>query len=731
MEANMDQIASIDKLRQSLEGVNITESYESLQELITELHFSYQSYIFAQSVPELSDQRTLWDVAFYLLTALTNSVKAQALPENEVKDGLAISGLVFELLGLWAETGDDEEMQMMCFLNAAIANTLSFYEANSTVLANRYFDPEMLHESREDFDFSIPKYGNNIVFAVLGRKFFWLQKHQSKFLSVLDEPDQIQETLENRPSADDIFVAFWQLTTLAILNFAEFMFGGNEESYDLAIQEQLYARVIARDYEILSEHWLASKLISCYEVMAERSTWRVLRVQGFSEDYIATLTRLPWNAVHELWNSQLTCLTALDTPNDDDQKNILSNEVKRAIISMPTSAGKTLIAELQIVNILEENPSANCIYVAPSRSLVDEIEIKLHRRLRFLGLNVASVIGGFELSGLEDDYLQNVDVAVLTPEKLDYLIRKRDPFISDVSLIIFDEMHKVSEGNRGWFLETLISWLMLKPELVDIKMLFMSAVLPNTQQPLIRLWIGNNDYAPVASNDWVPTRKLIGVFGYRDLDIDWKDPIEIKENGHQVYWGKSAELVFRYDIGSQFRSLTDLYKLKFWVDPEDGYSRKGSDTETRYQRCYRLVNMLGLQSSTLVYFQTKLDLTRFCGHAENNLEQIDSYQSVSQTAILEKLKTYITLRLGPESSLLDGLPYGVAFHHGDLPLDVRGEIESAYRREVIRVLACTTTLAEGVNLPVQNLIIGYPQTRHDGGYRLAVRDFKNMSGKVD
>ncbi|MFC2053158.1 DEAD/DEAH box helicase [Chloroflexota bacterium] len=727
----MEQIASIEKLRQSLDRLNLTEDFSTFQDLITELHFVYQSYVFNQRVPELSDQRTLWDVAYYLLTALTNRVKTQDLPESDIKDGLAISGLVFELLGLWSETIDNQELQKLCFLNAAITYTLSFYEANSTVLANRNFNPDLYPDNQETLKSTISHYGNNIVLALLGRNFFWLQKIQSRYQSLLEVPDHILESLATDPHAEYAQLGFWQLTILAILDLSEFMFAGDESNYESSVRLQRQARHIARDYEFLTEHWLGSQLLRCYESMAERSTWRVLRAQGFSDEYIYTLARLPWHPVHEIWNSQLTALTALENPRDENQRNILSDEVSRAVVSMPTSAGKTLIAELLIVKALEDNPGTNCVYVAPSRALVDEIEIKLHHRLRFLGYRVASVIGGFELVGLEEDMLKNVDVAVLTPEKLDYLIRKQDPFISDISLIIFDEVHKVSDGNRGWFFETLISWIMLKPELAHIKMIFMSAVLPNTQQPLVQLWLGGEGgLAPIASNDWVPTRKLIGILGYRDMDPIWESPLELKKNGYKVYWGRSAGLEFKYSIGRQSRSLHDLYKQKIWVGAGDDYSFKGREKETRYDRCYKLVNMLGIQNSILVYFQTKQDLVRFVNHANEHLSSIRDHLSPSQVILLNRLQDYIKRRLGTQSPLISSLNYGVAFHHGDLPLDVRSEIELAYRRKVIRVLACTTTLAEGVNLPVQNLIIGYPQTRADGGFRLSVRDFKNIIGRA-
>lgn len=153
----------------------------------------------------------------------------------------------------------------------------------------------------------------------------------------------------------------------------------------------------------------------------------------------------------------------------------------------------------------------------------------------------------------------------------------------------------------------------------------------------------------------------------------------------------------------------------------DDYKRVRADKKTRYDSCLKLIQLLDSKNSTLVYFQEKKDLVSFCKHAQEQLDRLND-------ETLDRLVRYISKRLGQNSPLVKSLPYGVAFHHGDLPVDVRSEIEKAYRDKAIRVLACTTTLAEGVNLPIQTLILGYHQTFNK--YRLSVRDFKNIIGRA-
>ena len=708
----MDKIASIEKLQQGLSAIGITDDYTQVQDLITELHFAYEEFRFKQDLPTVADQGILWNVAYYLITALSYSGRQARLPSSVIEDGLAISGLVFELLGRYAAARQDGDASRVCNLNASIAYTLSRYQANSSVLAKLQFNEDLLPSDPDHFIAHCDELGMNLVFGLLGRQFFWLSQNKSSFLSAIQGIGPEHIIFEE--------ASFWAYMCQAGGRFADFMISGEELAIAECYENIHRARDLALNHEMLTEHWLASRLLNCVGRMEQRSSWRVLQRQHFSPEYISILTRFPWNSVHELWDSQIEALEGVDL-QDGNKGNILSDNIKRALVTMPTSAGKTLIAEMLIVRALERYPDAKCIYVAPSRALVDEVESKLHYRLRFLGYKVASVVGSFEISEFEEAYLAKINVAILTPEKLDYLFRKRDPFVSNVSLIIFDESHKVGEGERGWLLETLITWLLLKPNIVNTKMVFMSAVLASSQHTDIRLWLGQGNVSPVLSSNWSPTRQLLGILHYVKPNPVWRRPIEEDDSGNRYYWDQIACLTFKYRMGSAQRQIDGLYGLRFAVD--QNFKRVFRETENRYERCLRLVQLLGTESSILVYFQEKADLIRFC-----NGEMLSRFLPLVTDSRLQKLIDYINTRLGPDFPLVRSLPYGVAFHHGDLPPDVRGEIESAYRSRAIRVLVCTTTLAEGVNLPVKFFILGYPQTYYRN--RLSVRDFKNIIGRA-
>ena len=76
---------------------------------------------------------------------------------------------------------------------------------------------------------------------------------------------------------------------------------------------------------------------------------------------------------------------------------------------------------------------------------------------------------------------------------------------------------------------------------------------------------------------------------------------------------------------------------------------------------------------------------------------------------LAPLVDFVRLQLGDDHPLVAVLPHGVGFHHAGLPIEVLEALEQAVRDDTLPYLTCTSTLTDGVNLPVRTVII-YDQT---------------------
>ena len=76
-------------------------------------------------------------------------------------------------------------------------------------------------------------------------------------------------------------------------------------------------------------------------------------------------------------------------------------------------------------------------------------------------------------------------------------------------------------------------------------------------------------------------------------------------------------------------------------------------------------------------------------------------------------------------------PHGAGFHHAGLPIEVLEALEQAVRDDTLPYLTCTSTLTDGVNLPVRTVII-YDQTYEgqDDDARLRGARLVNAMGRA-
>jgi hypothetical protein len=98
---------------------------------------------------------------------------------------------------------------------------------------------------------------------------------------------------------------------------------------------------------------------------------------------------------------------------------------------------------------------------------------------------------------------------------------------------------------------------------------------------------------------------------------------------------------------------------------------------------------------------------------------------------LPDLIEYAKIQFGETYLLPKLLKYAIGFHHGGLPQEIRREMESAIQSGTINILICTSTLAEGVNLPIRTLVV-HTIKRFDGEALRPIekRSIKNIVGRV-
>ncbi len=110
------------------------------------------------------------------------------------------------------------------------------------------------------------------------------------------------------------------------------------------------------------------------------------------------------------------------------------------------------------------------------------------------------------------------------------------------------------------------------------------------------------------------------------------------------------------------------------------------------------------------------------------LEPID----FSDRERVAKIADYLEREYGENWAGTKVMRLGAVLHHGDIPQETREVLEAAIRDEIVNFTICTSTLAEGVNLPIRTLVL-YSVVRAQGiGNRVAMssRDIKNLVGRA-
>ncbi|HEE5164923.1 TPA: DEAD/DEAH box helicase, partial [Klebsiella pneumoniae] len=181
---------------------------------------------------------------------------------------------------------------------------------------------------------------------------------------------------------------------------------------------------------LLSDLWSDTfhERLPLVPVGGDAAEWPALR-----ELFIALLQRRP-RAEIDLWPSQREAAGRSVNDNDD------------LVVSLPTSAGKTRIAELCILRCLAGGKRV--VFITPLRALSAQTEATLSRTFGPLGKTISMLYGSIGVSGMDEDAIRQRDIVVATPEKLDFALRNDPSIINDVGLFIFDEGHMIGADER-------------------------------------------------------------------------------------------------------------------------------------------------------------------------------------------------------------------------------------------------------------------------------------------
>ncbi len=128
------------------------------------------------------------------------------------------------------------------------------------------------------------------------------------------------------------------------------------------------------------------------------------------------------------------------------------------------------------------------------------------------------------------------------------------------------------------------------------------------------------------------------------------------------------------------------------------------------------------KNKNIIYLNKPKDTQRFARQLAASLPEVNSQR-------INDAVTEIGETLHGEYLLLHCMKRGVLYHHGSMPDAVRNYAEYLYKEcDEIRFLVSTSTLLEGVNLPIERMfILDYRK----GLRKLTFSQFRNLIGRVN
>ena len=324
------------------------------------------------------------------------------------------------------------------------------------------------------------------------------------------------------------------------------------------------------------------------------------------------------------------------------------------LVTAPTGAGKTIIAERGIEEYLDKGNRV--IYTTPIKALSNQ---KYHDFMS----------SGFDTGLLTGDRNENPDAGLIiaTTEILRNMIFTNDDRINDIGLVVLDEVHYLADKERGSTWEEIIIHL---PK--DIKLLCLSATIGNENEFL----------------NWIVSQR-----GPTDLIQSKIRPVPLEIS--LITASKDDEQILAIKSTEDKRN-----KPIFKLDKKFKRFRKPSLSD--------LISYIMNKKATpcILFYFSREKVENKARYAANLNFKIK--KNVQLRHLFEDIFDDIT---NEEYQLLnlDELYWmwsrGVAYHHAGLAPIVKEFVEFLFINRHIDILFATETLSLGINMPAKSIII--------------------------
>lgn len=364
----------------------------------------------------------------------------------------------------------------------------------------------------------------------------------------------------------------------------------------------------------------------------------------------------------------------------DDQKLAIDSMQYNQYYSFsaPTSMGKTFIIKNFIkLNLLQEtNHNKNIAIILPTKALINEVEEDLLNELEsFIKSNnymIISIPAQLQL------FRDKNKILLFTPERM--LQSLNEDLIDKLDILFVDEAQKIYEGDdRAPLYYKLIS-------------------IFNKNYPLLKIFFSS----PYAEN---PEELL------KLIDVSYLQNKKELSCSNKFEFSPVVQKQFTIDVNTGKCSIYNKLENKF---VELGVNKKEWQKYLHEQ----------LQNGpTIVYSKSKSDVISYANKFAQYIEDVHDKNDKA----IEDFINFIKSEIHESYYLIPLLRKRIAFHMGIMPVEIRKTIEKLVKDGIIKIVFCTSTLLEGVNLPAVNIFV---LSHKKSTSIMKPLDFKNLIGRA-
>ena len=446
------------------------------------------------------------------------------------------------------------------------------------------------------------------------------------------------------------------------------------------------------------------------QMMVTNSLWWATRtVNSKTSEFVRELTHRENHAMFELLPPQRAALL---------EQGLLDQAKTAIVIDLPTSGGKTLLAQFRILQAINQFSAdqAWVAYVAPTRALCAQVTRRLRQDFSPINLRVEQLTGAVEVDAFEEALLSDTersfDVLISTPEKLSLVIR--NGLVSrPLALVVMDEAHNLADATRGLRIEFLLATF--KQDCPKVAFLLLMPYVDDSES--VARWLARDASAgqsiSLSTTPWKPNERIIGLFR------------AVADESERAGWHLAYE------------TLTTTPKTM----PLKGTHRVGEVKPLNVPRS-QVVSKdgqkgVGLQtaaiSSVMSSRGTSIAVANNIGTVWKMARKAAEVSPITQSAPddVRLVQDFLRSEIDPNFELVEMLEKGVGVHHAGLSDDVRSLMEWLAESGQLRVMCATSTIAQGLNFPVSSIFLASRFVPHKAhSVAMSPREFWNLAGRA-